>query len=90
MKHIIGITFFPIDSAMKGAAEFRLFGGWVVLFPPVRAFGKWQPCQGYWSPNATPWHHAARKLFGRGRVVDNSCVCSPECSQRRNSTETSR
>jgi hypothetical protein len=28
----------------------------------------------FWSPNATPWHHSARLLFGR-MWMDDCCVC---------------
>jgi hypothetical protein len=29
----------------------------------------------YWSQNATPWHHAARFVFGR-KHRDGVCVCA--------------
>jgi len=67
------LRMYPRDSAMHGAIEIRCFGGWLVVFPPVRAFGIRQQWRAYWSPNATPWHHGMVPLFRSRRPVDCSC-----------------
>jgi hypothetical protein len=53
--------------------------GWLVV--NAGYFGRPVRLRVYWSPNATPWHHAARKIVGR--APDRECVCSPACLQRK-------
>ena len=64
---------YPNDSAMHGAWELRCFGGYLVVFPPVRSFGQRQRLRAYWSPNATPWHHGMVPLVRLRRSVDCAC-----------------
>lgn len=73
MMTIGPVTFFPIDCAMHGAVQIKTRRGWLVLFPPIRSYGHWWKSHGYWSPNATPWHHAMIPLWGCRKSTE--CVC---------------
>lgn len=64
-------TFYPFDSAMRGALEFTLGRGYVVIFPPSRKPRR--RSKAYWSPNATPWHHGMVPLWGCRVSLDCSC-----------------
>lgn len=65
--------------------DIECFGGWLVVkagrFRKGRSgtLLKWPRV--YWSPNGTPWHHAARNVFRAGFVKCERCVCrEPDCS----------
>lgn len=47
---------YPRESAMHGAIEFHTRRwGWVVIKPPMYAFGRWWKWCIYASPDATPY-----------------------------------
>lgn len=45
--------------------------------PRGAVLGRWrfQLPRVYWSPNGTPWHHAARNVFRAKYVEREECVC---------------
>lgn len=67
------LTIFARDCGMWGAWELRCFGGWLVVFPPVKAFKVRRKLRAYWSPNATPWHHGLRPFIRAKKSLDCSC-----------------
>lgn len=69
------IHFYPKDSAMHGAVELRIFGGWVVWYPRWRTPAIWPRGYAFWSRNATSWHHSRRLLWGRWGNPPGKCVC---------------
>lgn len=73
MFHRGPLTIYPRDCAMRGAWELTCFGGYLVLFPPVRSCGQRQRLRAYWSPNGTPWHHRMRPLVRAKRASTCSC-----------------
>jgi len=64
-------------NAMHFAVNIVICGGYLCFRLPVTCFGRWWPLYAYWSPNATPWHHATR---GFGEITPDDCVCD-ECRQ---------
>lgn len=67
------IVVYPANCAMYGAIEIKIFGGWLVIFPPIKSFGKWRKLRIYWSPNATSWHHGMIPIWRSKKSV--SCYC---------------
>lgn len=69
---------YPRECAMHGCIQVACFGGYLCVFPPIRAFGIWWPCHAYWSPNGTPWHHRMVPLIHSQRPTTCSCG-APDC-----------
>jgi hypothetical protein len=84
MRHRLHI--YPRASAMHGAWELWCFGGYLLVFPPVRSCGERQRLRAYWSPNATPWHHGMVPLWGTRKPTDCSCD-EPGCPMPRWASE---
>lgn len=54
VRTVLGVTFYPLQSAMHGAMEFHTRWGYVCFKLPNRPWGKWTPGYLYISPDATP------------------------------------
>lgn len=69
------VALYPIRCAMHGAINISTKRwGYVCIKPPTYSFGAWWPGYFYTSPNATPWHHDARRVL-TGKLMSDRCSC---------------